>query len=144
MLLLKAEFEREPWLNCTCSHLHQCHNVFFSVKSEMLEGQYMQYYKIQTLHRPLDTVSSVSLSTYSIRIVHLSVATLLLTTNRKHFVLGSPCGNKKEILHAVYITIICLLLISNLILIFVVCRMCNRSGNWVFILKAFFLFLILY
>ncbi|XP_073255601.1 uncharacterized protein [Porites lutea] len=40
---------------------------------------------------------------------------------------GSLSGNQKEILHAVYITIICLLLISNLILIFVVCRMRTRS-----------------
>ena len=47
-----------------------------------------------------------------------------------------------EILHAVYITIICLLLISDLILIFVVCRMRTRSGKWVFVLNAFVLFLI--
>ncbi|CAH3170951.1 unnamed protein product, partial [Porites lobata] len=42
-----------------------------------------------------------------------------------------------EILHAAYITIICLLLITNLILIFVVCQMRTRSGKWVFILKTF-------
>ena len=64
-------------------------------------------------------------------------------TNSKHFLLGSSCGNQKEILHAVYMTIICLLLISNLILIVVVYRMRTRSGEWVFMLKALVLFLIL-
>ncbi|CAH3156324.1 unnamed protein product [Porites lobata] len=49
---------------------------------------------------------------------------------------GSSCDNQKETLHAVYITIICLLLISNLILIFFVCRMRTLSGKWAFILKA--------
>ena len=99
---------------------------------------------------PLDTISSVSsLSTCSIRVVHKCICSIcrcanLLTTNSKHFVLGSSCGNQKEILHAAYITIICLLLITNLSLIFVVCRMRTRSGKWVFILKTFVLFLILY
>ena len=131
----------------SCSNLHQCHTSFASEKSETLEGQQMRYNKIKTVHRPLDTISSVSsFSTCSIRIVHhsVSVAALLRTTNSKHFVLGSSCGNQKEILHAVYITIICLLLISNLILIFVICRIRTRSGKWVVILKAFVLFLILY
>ena len=107
----------------------------------------MQYNKIQTGQRQLDTISSVSsLSTRSMHSdsVSVSVAALLLTINSNHFVLGSSCGNQKEILHAVYITIICLSLISNLILIFVLCRMRTRSGKWVFVLNAFVLFLILY
>ena len=108
----------------------------------------MQYNKIQTVprHWILYLLYPPFLLVACIRIVHLylSLRYCLQLTGSKHFVLGSSCGNQKEILHAVFITIICILLISNLFLIFVVCRMRTRSGKWVFILKAFFLFLILY
>ena len=76
-------------------------------------------------------------------IYYLSLRNCLQLSALKHFVLGSSCGNHKQILHAVYITFICLLLLSNIILIFVVYRMRTRSGEWVFILKAL-LFLTLY
>ena len=123
--------------------MHQCHNSFASVKSETLEGQQLQQVTIQNVHRQLDTIFCIfsfylQLQDYS---ASVSVNTLLLTTNGKHFVLGSSCDNQKETLHAVYITIICLLLISNLILIFFVCRMRTLSGKWAFILKALVLFL---
>ncbi|CAH3193948.1 unnamed protein product, partial [Porites evermanni] len=45
----------------------------------------------------------------------------------KYFALDFSCGNQKEILHAVYMTIICLLLISNLIMIFV--SICSQRKN---------------
>ena len=136
MLLIKAE--REPWLNCTCSHLHQCHTSFASENQKRLKGNKCNIIKYRRFTGHWILISSVS------SLSSVSVAALLRTTNSKHFVLGSSCGNQKEILHAVYITIICLLFIINLILIFVICRMRTRSGMWVFILKAFVLFLILY
>ena len=45
------------------------------------------------------------------------------------YTLGSSCDDEKKTLHAVYMTVILLLLISNLVLIYLLWRMRSRSGE---------------
>ena len=51
------------------------------------------------------------------------------------YTLGSSCDSEKTTLHAVYMTVILLLLISNLVLIYFLWRMRSRSGDQILLMK---------